>query len=116
MEQSALVLTYSPQGAVWAWTPEHYEAKVEQPLMEADPFAADVLDFAHSLMSTANDVDLDGDCRFLYDTVGGGAGLLAGGIVSATGGGIMIWHSRKRSGNPRDGRASLGPGGIRGRF
>lgn len=55
---SALVLTYA-QGSVWAWTPEHYEASVERRMMEQDPFATDVLDFAHSMMSTAQDVDLD---------------------------------------------------------
>lgn len=62
-DTSSLVVTYSPQGAVWAWTQEHYEQKVEAPLMEQDPFSPEVLDFAHSMMSTANDVDIDGQGR-----------------------------------------------------
>ena len=34
--EQQLVLTYSPQGSVWAWTPAHYEQKVELPLLEQD--------------------------------------------------------------------------------
>jgi MraZ protein len=63
MGEQQLVLTYSSQGSVWAWTQSHYEQKVELPLMEQDPFSPEVLDFAHSLMSTANDVEVDGQGR-----------------------------------------------------
>lgn len=44
-----------------------------------------------------NDVDADGDCRYLYDTVLTGAGLLAGGVAVAGGGGLMVWHGKRRS-------------------
>jgi len=56
--ESALVLAFS-RGAVWAWTPEHYAREVEARMMEQDPFSDAVLDFAHSLMSTAQDVEID---------------------------------------------------------
>ncbi len=56
--EAALVLTYA-RGAVWAWSASHYEAAVERRMLEQDPFASDVLDFAHSMMSTAQDVEVD---------------------------------------------------------
>ncbi len=62
LQQGALVLTYA-RGAVLAWTPEHYERDVETRMMEQDPFSSEVLDFAHSMMSTAQDVELDGQGR-----------------------------------------------------
>jgi MraZ protein len=61
-EQRGLVLAYS-RGAVWGWTPEHYESEVESRMMSQDPFSPEVLDFAHSMMSTAQDVELDGQGR-----------------------------------------------------
>lgn len=54
----SLVLAFA-RGAVWGWAPEHYEREVEARMMEQDPFSVDVLDFAHSMMSTAQDVELD---------------------------------------------------------
>ena len=56
--QGSLVLAFA-RGAVWAWTAEHYEREVEARMLEQDPFSSDVMDFAHSMMSTAQDVDLD---------------------------------------------------------
>ncbi|MEN0065560.1 MAG: hypothetical protein AAGA48_25690 [Myxococcota bacterium] len=56
--QTSLVLTYSRR-AVWAWTADHYEKEVERHMIEQDPFQAEVLDFAHSTMSTAQDCDID---------------------------------------------------------
>jgi len=95
MEQSQLVLTYSPQGAVWAWTPEHYEAKVEGPLMERDPFAPEVLDFAHSMMSTANDVELDGQGRLrVPPTLRELAGLTKECVVHVLLGHVEIWDKK----------------------
>ena len=57
-----LVLAFS-RGAVWGWTPSHYESEVEAPMHTQDPFSADVLDFAHATMSTAQDVELDAQGR-----------------------------------------------------
>lgn len=61
-EQSKLVLTFH-KGAVWGWTLEDFEERVEKPLSEADPFDEEVMDFVHSLLSPAQDVDLDGQGR-----------------------------------------------------
>ena len=62
LQQGAMVLAYKA-GAVWAWIPEHYEREVEARMMEQDPFSTEVLDFAHSMMSTAQDVELDAQGR-----------------------------------------------------
>ena len=61
-QQKLLVLAFS-RGAVWGWLPEHYESEVESRMMSQDPFAAEVLDFAHSTMSTAQDVEIDAQGR-----------------------------------------------------
>ncbi|MEQ1506072.1 MAG: hypothetical protein ABMB14_27820 [Myxococcota bacterium] len=61
-EQKMLVLAFS-RGAVWGWTSQHYETEVESRMMSQDPFSTEVLDFAHSMMSTAQDVELDGQGR-----------------------------------------------------
>lgn len=58
----SLVLTFS-NGAIWGMDPETFEEKVERPMMEADPFAQDVLDFAHALLAPAQDVEIDGQGR-----------------------------------------------------
>lgn len=60
--ERALVCAYH-KGAVWAWTVSEYEQRVEGPLAEADPFDSEVMDFAHALLSTAQDVELDGQGR-----------------------------------------------------
>ena len=95
MGEQQLVLTYSSQGAVWAWTPSHYEQKVELPLMERDPFAPDVLDFAHSMMSTANDVEIDGQGRLRIPPVLRDlAGLDKDCVVHVLLGRLEIWDRR----------------------
>ena len=58
----SLVLAFS-LGSVWGWTPAHYEQQIESKMLSQDPFSTDVLDFAHSTMSTAQDVELDGQGR-----------------------------------------------------
>ena len=62
LQLRSLVLAYA-HGAVWGWAPAHYEEQVESKLLSQDPFAQDVLDFAHATMSTAQDVELDGQGR-----------------------------------------------------
>ncbi len=54
----SMVLAFS-RGAVWGWTPQHYESEVEARMMQQDPFSSEVLDFAHAMMSTAQDVEID---------------------------------------------------------
>jgi MraZ protein len=61
-QQQHLVLAFS-RGAVWGWTPQHYENEVESRMMSQDPFSTEVLDFAHSLMSTAQDTEIDAQGR-----------------------------------------------------
>lgn len=53
-----LVLTFH-KGALWGWTARDFEERVERPLAERDPFDTDVMDFAHSLLAPAQDVELD---------------------------------------------------------
>ena len=65
---------------------------------------------------SGNDVDADGDCRRLYDTLGVGVGLLVGGAVAGASGGVLVRHGRKRRGCADGPHATLGPTGIRGRF
>ena len=54
----SLVLTYC-KGAVWGWTARDFEERVERPVAAADPFDQDVMDFVHSVLSPAQDVDVD---------------------------------------------------------
>lgn len=61
---SGLVVTFH-KGALWAWTPETFEREVEAPLMSRDPFADDVIDMVHALISPAQDVSIDGNGRIL---------------------------------------------------
>jgi MraZ protein len=61
-EVDSLVLTFH-KGAIWGWTPEDFETTVEQPMATRDPFAQDVMDFAHALLAPAQDVDVDGQGR-----------------------------------------------------
>jgi MraZ protein len=61
-QQTMLVLAFS-RGAVWGWTPEHYEGEVESRMMSQDPFSPEVMDFAHSMMSTAQDTEIDAQGR-----------------------------------------------------
>lgn len=61
-QERSLVLAFH-KGAVWGWTLPVFEQRVEGPLAEADPFDAEVVDFAHALLSTAQDVEVDGQGR-----------------------------------------------------
>jgi MraZ protein len=58
---SQLVLTFQ-KGAVYGWPPEEFE-KLEAKVEGLDPFEDDVADFVHAFLSTANDVDIDGQGR-----------------------------------------------------
>jgi len=58
----SLVLTFA-NGSVWGWEPSTFEEKVEKPMLQADPFADDVMDFAHALLAPAQDVEVDGQGR-----------------------------------------------------
>ena len=58
---SQLVLTFQ-KGAVYGWPPEEFE-KLEAKVEGLDPFDDDVADFVHAFLSTANDVDIDGQGR-----------------------------------------------------
>ena len=49
-------------------------------------------------------------------TLGAGVGVLVGGVVIGGGGGVLVWHGRKQSGNAPAPSASLGLGGVRARF
>ena len=60
--EQQLVLTYS-KGAIWGWRPEDFERTVERPMSEVDPFAEDVLDFAHALIAPAQDAEIDAQGR-----------------------------------------------------
>lgn len=57
-----LVLVFN-HGAVWGWDETTFAERVEGPMLEADPFAQDVLDFSHALLATAQDADIDGQGR-----------------------------------------------------
>lgn len=62
LAQGSLVLTSNSSAdgaAVWAWTVEDYERSVERKMEALDPFATDVQDFAHSIMASAQDVEID---------------------------------------------------------
>ncbi len=58
----ALVLTHH-QGAIWGFTPQDFEEKVEKPLSERDPFDHEVIDFTHALLAPAHDAEIDGAGR-----------------------------------------------------
>lgn len=51
------------RGAVWGWTLPVFEQRIEGPIANADPFDTSVMDFAHAILSTAQDVELDGQGR-----------------------------------------------------
>lgn len=65
---SQLVLAFH-KGAVWGMTPQDFEEQVERRLEQQDPFAADVLDFAHAMLSTAQDVKVDNNGRILLPPI-----------------------------------------------
>ena len=57
-----LVLVFH-KGALMAWTQAEFEERFEKPLAESDPFDDEVRDFTHALLSTAHDVQMDGQGR-----------------------------------------------------
>ncbi|MCA9494108.1 MAG: hypothetical protein KC621_29475 [Myxococcales bacterium] len=88
---SSMVLAFS-RGAVWGWTPEHYESEVEARMMQQDPFSSEVLDFAHAMMSTAQDVEIDGAGRIrIPPPLRELAGLSKDCVVHVLLGHIEIW-------------------------
>lgn len=58
----SLVLTFNA-GAVWGFDPQTFEDTVERPLMQADPFAESVLDFAHAYVASAQEIEVDNQGR-----------------------------------------------------
>lgn len=59
-----LVIAYH-KGSLWGWTPEEFAARIEGPIAERDPFADDVIDMVHAMLSTAQDVKVDALGRVL---------------------------------------------------
>lgn len=47
------------KGAVWGWTPREFEDRVERPQLEVDPFSDQAMVFAHSVLATAQNVEVD---------------------------------------------------------
>ena len=93
--QSKLVLTSgtNPDSeSVWAWTEGLYEADVEQRMEALDPFATDVQDFAHSIMASAQDVDIDAQGRIrVPPPLRQAAGLERECVVFVVLGHVEIW-------------------------
>ncbi|TVQ91691.1 MAG: division/cell wall cluster transcriptional repressor MraZ [Deltaproteobacteria bacterium] len=54
----ALVLTFHT-GAVWAWTLEDFEQKIEAPILRQDPFKPEVLQFTRAVLAPAQEVEVD---------------------------------------------------------
>ena len=59
-----LVLNFE-KGAVAGRDPDTFFEKVEKPLMDLDPFDTEVGDFADAVLSSANEVGIDGQGRIL---------------------------------------------------
>lgn len=58
------------------------------------------------------DVDLNNNCRFVFDTDWGGAFALAAGAALVTAGVMLLLRTRDRPPSPRRPRAFLGPTGV----
>ena len=108
MEQTSLVLTSAsgPDGdAVWGWTEADYEASVESRMEEMDPFATEVQDFAHSIMASAQDMEVDRQGRIrIPPSLRDAAGLDRECVVFVVLGHIEIWDKvtwEKRAENAR---------------
>lgn len=113
----SLVLTFH-KGAIWGWTPAKFEDVVERPMAERDPFADEVMDFAHALLAPAQDVEIKDGRRILIPTpLRDLAGLSKDVVVNSLLDRIEIWdrevwegrfkqsldRSMSRSGMPRGG-------------
>lgn len=66
-EVETLVLTYH-QGALWGWTPETFEERIERPLAQQDPFNPGVLQFSRALLAPAQEVEVDRQGRVRIPT------------------------------------------------
>lgn len=64
------------------------------------------------------DRDLQGNCRFIFNSYGHGAALLGVGAILGTAGAMLLLRTRDRARAPRKVRAQIGPTsiGITGRF
>lgn len=60
-------------------------------------------------------VDADGNCEYLWNTLGGGIGLTVGGVVVAGGGVGLLVYNKKRNGRTES-QVSVGPGRVEVRF
>jgi hypothetical protein len=66
---------------------------------------------------SGSDVDLDGDCRYLHDTVVPGGVLLGSGALVGAAGGVLVWHGRKRRRSEgQRAQIRIAPTGVRARF
>lgn len=87
----SLVLTFH-EGAVWAWTPDVFEATIERPLSEQDPFNPNVLQFTHAILAPAQDVDVDKQGRIRVPALLRElAGLDREVVVNSLGNRLEIW-------------------------
>jgi MraZ protein len=87
----SLVLTFH-EGAVWGWTPDVFEATIERPLSEQDPFNANVLQFTHAILAPAQDVDVDRQGRIrVPPLLRELAGLDREVVVNSLGNRLEIW-------------------------
>lgn len=87
-----LVLVYSHQGAVYAFTKEDFENEVEDKLVPRDPFSDEVNDLAHATLSTAADAEMDGQGRVrVPQHLRELAGLQRDCVVHAVLGRLEIW-------------------------
>ena len=113
----SIVLTFH-KGAIWGWTTADFESSVEAPLAAADPFNEEVMDFVHSILAPAQDVEVDRQGRvrvpqLLRDL----AGLDKEVVVSSVLNRIEIWdretwESRFRQSLDRSsGRSGMPSGG-----
>ncbi len=57
-DTTSLVISHH-RGAVWAWTPEDFEERVERPLEDCDQFSPEVRDFVDTVIAPAQDVAID---------------------------------------------------------
>ena len=93
--QSSLVLTSSAGrdgDSVWGWTVGDYEASVESKMEDLDPFANDVQDFAHAIMASAQDIEVDNAGRIrIPQPLRESAGLDREVVVFVVMGHLEIW-------------------------
>lgn len=91
----SLVITFT-KGSLWAWIPEDFEARVERPLMERDPFDQDVVDFTHAVLGPAQDCEIDNAGRIrIPPMLRELAGLTKEVVIGTMGGRLEIWDKDK---------------------